>query len=162
MERHRRGCAMSFETAGKSGTEHSGVSDRDVKKYLRKVKKLLHCPRAQRREFLRQLEANIYYYISENEVEDMEGVIKEFGSPEDIAQGFLEESSIKSFSNSLKANRRTSIALISIALVTAISVVSILLANYIDRYNYRHGYYVDTIGYGPPTPPPTNTFVLID
>lgn len=150
---------MSLETAKKSDTEHSGVADRDVKKYLRSVKKLLHCPRTQRNEFLRQLETNIYFYISENEVENMEKVKEEFGSAEEMAQSFLEECNAKTVSKSIKANRRVSVALILIALIATISVVSILLANYIDRYNYRHGYYVDTIGYGSPTPPPENTFI---
>jgi len=148
---------MSFETAGKSGTEHSGVSDRDIKKYLHNVKKLLHCPRVQRREFLRQLEANIYSYISENEVEDMEGVIKEFGSPEDIAQGFLEESSIKTVNRSVDVKRKAYFAIIAIVLVAAISVVVIELMDFERNQQYRDGYWVDTIGYGSPPPEPENS-----
>jgi len=159
MERHRRGCAMSFETAGKSDTEHSGLADRDVKKYLRRVKKLLHCPRAQRREFLRQLEANIYSYVSENEVRDMEGVIKEFGSPEDIAQGFLEECSVKAFSQSIDVKRKAYYAIVAIVLIVAVSVVVIQLIDFERNQKYRDGYFEDIIGYGT-TPIPENTLIV--
>jgi len=159
MKRHRRGYGMSFETAGKSGTEHSGVGDRDVKKYLNNVRKLLHCPRAQRREFLRQLEANIYSYISENEVENMEGVIREFGSPEDIAQSFLEECSIKAFSQSMGVKRKAYYAIVAIVFIAAVSVVVIQLIDFERNESYRNGYWVDTIGYGSPPPEPTNTFI---
>ncbi len=150
---------MSLKTAGRSDTEHSGVADRDVEKYLRDVRKLLHCPRAQRREFLRQLEANIYSYISENEVGNMEGVIKEFGSPEDIAQSFLDEIDTKLVRRSIRSSQRNACIALGILLVTSIFLVTICMIELIDHINFRDGYWVDTIGYGSPPPEPTNTFI---
>jgi len=138
--------------------EHNGVADRDVKKYLRSVKKLLHCPRTQRNEFLRQLETNIYFFISESEVEDMEEVIKEFGSPEEIAQNFLDECNSKAVSRSIRFKQMTSRFITAIVLIAAIALVSIYLIDLIDHINYRDGYFVDTVGYG--SPPPDETDVV--
>lgn len=151
---------MFSETAKKSDTEHSGVADRDVKKYLRSVKKLLHCPRTQRNEFLRQLETNIYFFISESEVEDMEEVIKEFGSPEEIAQNFLDECNSKAVSRSIRFKQMTSRLITAIVMVTAIVLVSICLIELIDNMNFRDGAFVETIGYGSPPPEPENTFIV--
>lgn len=150
---------MFSETAKKSDTERSGVADRDVNKYLRSVKKLLHCPRTQRNEFLRQLETNIYFFISESEVEDMEEVIKEFGSPEEIAQNFLEECNIKTVSKSMNVKRKTSIAIVAIALIVAIAVIVIQLIDFERNQKYRDGYFEDNIGYGT-TPIPENTLIV--
>lgn len=119
--------------------------DREIKKYLRSVKHAAGCPPSRKAEILKHLENDILLYADENDVEDISEIVEKFGSPEEIAKSFIEESDLKAVSHSLKANRRIVAAILAVVLVVGLIVIAINAYNLWRAEQYSNGYFVETI-----------------
>lgn len=90
-----------------------------AERYLRAVRKALHCPGRQGKRLLRQLSEDIEEYCEEHPDATEEELCRRFGTPEDVAAAFVED-----LGGSIAVNiqrRRNRI-------VTAVIVVLVLVA----------------------------------
>ena len=90
-----------------------------AERYLRAVRKALHCPGRQGKRLLRQLSEDIEEYCEEHPDATEEALCRRFGTPEDVAAAFVED-----LGGSIAVNiqrRRNRI-------VTAVIVVLVLVA----------------------------------
>ena len=90
-----------------------------AERYLRAVRKALHCPGRQGKQLLRQLSEDIEEYCEEHPDATEEELCRRFGTPEDVAADFVED-----LGGSIAVNiqrRRNRI-------VTAVIVVLVLVA----------------------------------
>ena len=90
-----------------------------AERYLRAVRKALHCPGRQGKRLLRQLSEDIEEYCEEHPDATEEELCRRFGTPEDVAVDFVED-----LGGSIAVNiqrRRNRI-------VTAVIVVLVLVA----------------------------------
>lgn len=125
-----------------------------VKRYMQAVKQELHCSKAQKALFLRQMEDSIFTYISENSTASMADLTKEFGTPADIAKSFLEEADPAVIGKSLRHGRKIFWA---VAVVAAMVISIMFFFDFADNRDYRDGFYVETIGENFSSLPETNT-----
>lgn len=124
-----------------------------VKRYMQAVKQELHCSKAQKTLFLRQMEDSIFTYISENSTASMEDLTKEFGTPADIAKSFLEEADPAVIGKSLRHGRKIFWAVLAVVLIVAAIVIGIYAFDLWRSENYRGGQYVEEVTRSMPSPP---------
>lgn len=62
-----------------------------AERYLRAVRKALHCPGRQGKQLLRQLSEDIEEYCEEHPDATEEELCRRFGTPEDVAADFVED-----------------------------------------------------------------------
>lgn len=116
-----------------------------VKRYMQAVKQELHCSKAQKALFLRQMEDSIFTYISENPTASMADLTKEFGTPADIAKSFLEEADPAVIGKSLRHGRKIFWAVLAVAALLAAIFAFIYLIDFMENQSYRRGHYVETV-----------------
>lgn len=90
-----------------------------AERYLRAVRKTLHCPGQQGKRLLRQLSEDIEEYCEEHPDATEEELCRRFGTPEDVAADFVED---LGGSIAVNVQRRRN------RIVTAVIVVLVLVA----------------------------------
>lgn len=90
-----------------------------AERYLRAVRKALHCPGRQGKQLLRQLSEDIEEYCEEHPDATEEALCRRFGTPEDVAADFVED---LGGSIAVNVQRRRN------RIVTAVIVVLVLVA----------------------------------
>ena len=90
-----------------------------AERYLRAVRKALHCPGRQGKRLLRQLSEDIEEYCEEHPDATEEALCRRFGTPEDVAAAFVED---LGGSIAVNVQRRRN------RIVTAVIVVLVLVA----------------------------------
>lgn len=115
-----------------------------AERYLRAVRKALHCPGRQGKQLLRQLSEDIEEYCEEHPDATEEELCRRFGTPEDVAADFAED-----LGGSIAVNiqrRRNRI-------VTAVIVVLVLVAGAVTvrqiwiQQLFLDSYWVESITY---------------
>ncbi len=69
------------------------VTEKEKKQYLNNIEKQLVCKATQRKDFLNTFEDNIEAYLSDNPDADFEQLQNDMGTPQEIADSFLENES---------------------------------------------------------------------
>lgn len=67
----------------------------ETKKYIRQVKSLVFCNNKLLKDFLKDFESDVINYAEENNISDVNSIIEHFGTPENVAKGFLESTDLK-------------------------------------------------------------------
>ena len=115
-----------------------------AERYLRAVRKALHCPGRQGKRLLRQLSEDIEEYCEEHPDATEEELCRRFGTPENVAVDFVED-----LGGSIAVNiqrRRNRI-------VTAVIVVLVLVAGAVTvrqiwiQQLFLNSYWVESITY---------------
>lgn len=120
---------------------------RAAKQYLREVKKRIPCSPAQKKQFLCQLDNEVFLYCEEHNDIDMAALVDQFGSPEELASDFLPEININTVNGFVQTKHR----LLMLLAIIVIAVVA--LASGIGIYTlYRQqqlldGQYIESITY---------------
>ena len=107
---------------------------KQLKAYFKSIKKNLPCMNSAIRKMLEDLKLSINTYIAENDVNDFETVIENFGTAEDIAKEFaigIDNEYISSY----KFKKRAVTIIISILAAIAVVVASLALYIYINTIN---------------------------
>lgn len=136
---------MSFDAVKKLGTNGHNNLDVELRRYLREIKRQLHCPRSRKKIFLNQFAENLFQYIEEYPLATFSDVVTEFGKPEDIASSFIEQADAKDIRKSLKVGRRIFWAVLAVAVIVAAVVIGIFSFDLWMSNNYRDGYYEEIV-----------------
>ena len=129
---------------------------REIEAYLKQIERgLFTCPKKKRAAFLRDFRGNLNTYIEEHPNASVQELQSIFGTPEAIAEGFLQSDEFTTTKKVVSSKKR--IVRILIAAVCALVVAAIVLgAVYVvDNHKFTHGYYEETPGQvGHSTPDP--------
>lgn len=115
-----------------------------AERYLRAVRKALHCPGRQGKRLLRQLSEDIEEYCEEHPDATEEELCRRFGTPEDVAAAFAED---LGGSIAVNVQRRRN------RIVTAVIVVLVLVAGAVTvrqiwiQQLFLDSYWVESITY---------------
>ena len=115
-----------------------------AERYLRAVRKALHCPGRQGKRLLRQLSEDIEEYCEEHPDATEEELCRRFGTPEDVAAAFVED---LGGSIAVNVQRRRN------RIVTAVIVVLVLVAGAVTARQiwiqqlFLDSYWVESITY---------------
>lgn len=115
-----------------------------AERYLRAVRKALHCPGQQWKRLLRQLSEDIEEYCEEHPDATEEELCRRFGTPEDVAAAFVED---LGGSIAVNVQRRRN------RIVTAVIVVLVLVAGVVTARQiwiqqlFLNSYWVESITY---------------
>ena len=115
-----------------------------AERYLRAVRKALHCPGRQGKRLLRQLSEDIEEYCEEHPDATEEELCRRFGTPEDVAAAFAEDLGGSIAVNVQRSRNR---------IVTAVIVVLVLVAGAVTARQiwiqqlFLDSYWVESITY---------------
>ena len=116
-----------------------------VRQYLRQVRKAVPCSGKERRQLVEQLEESVAQYVSEHGAETVDDISREFGSPGEIWEAFLQNKDAAYIQRQLALKNRVCRIVISMAAVLVIIVAILGTLRFIDGYQFRHGYVVEKI-----------------
>lgn len=116
-----------------------------VRQYLRQVRKAVPCSGKERRQLVEQLEESVAQYVSEHGAETVDDISREFGSPGEIWEAFLQNKDAAYIQRQLALKNRVCRIVIGMAAVLVIIVAILGTLRFIDGYQFRHGYVVEKI-----------------
>ena len=109
----------------------------DIDLYLKKVKRCYRGSIRNKRSFLDELTDALEQYAKENPDSTMDDLIREFGSPNDVKESFLD-----AYSDTIhKRNYILMIALLAVVLCLCIPLCRTLY----QRIKFRNGYFTSTL-----------------
>lgn len=111
------------------------VTERELNKYLKQIKKHLVCKGAQRKAFMDSFEDNIDEYLKANSEADFAQLQKDMGTPEEIADGFLENESASHIKKRMSIAKWVAVGIAAVVVIYVCAVISAL----IDAHNSHNG-----------------------
>ena len=117
------------------------VTEKERKKYIQEIKRNLVCNNEQRKKFLASFSDNMDEYLNDNPDADFAQLQEDLGTPEEIANAFLENTSASNI------KKRISFAkwIIAGIVVIVLSVIVTLVIEITDAHNSNNGYSTETI-----------------
>lgn len=96
-------------------------NDASLKQYYYSVRNALPCPRKMKRQIIAQLKDSVNEYLAANQDADFWAVQNHFGTPQQIASGFVEDQSALDLLQKMSVKRKI------VAIVAGVAAVVILL-----------------------------------
>lgn len=117
------------------------LTKQELDDYLKQIKKLLVCDGARRKEFMNSFEDNLEEYLKANPDTDFSKLQEEMGTPQEIANSFLENESAASIKKRMSVAKWVIIGIAVALLLLIITFVCI----FIDAYKNNRAYFEETI-----------------
>ena len=113
------------------------------KQYFREIKRLLPCNAKEKKLCIMDLERDVDDFLENCPSATLEVLCAAIGTPQSIAESFLERIDPEQLSHKVSAKRKIAIGVIAVvaALAIAIGIVVVVFAD--DLRNYHNGYDVD-------------------
>jgi len=103
------------------------ITEQERKQYLNQIKKLLVCKGNQRKQFLNSFEDNMDEYLRDNPDADFSQLQKDMGTPQEIANAFLENEEASKIKKRMSFKKWIIIAIIVVILMIASTLVLALI-----------------------------------
>lgn len=84
----------------------------EIKRYRREIKHLLLCKNSITKAFMKDFDNELFNFIEENKVSDMDTIYAQFGTAEEVARSFFEFANIQKISKGLRFTKAILTALI--------------------------------------------------
>lgn len=117
------------------------VTEKERKIYMQEIKRNLVCDNKQRKKFLSSFSDNMDEYLNNNPDADFAQLQKDLGTPEEIANAFLENTSA---SNIKKRMSFAKWIIAGVAIVLSIYIIAIIIT-LIDAHIQHDGYFTDVV-----------------
>ena len=118
------------------------LTKQELDDYLKQIKKLLVCDGARRKEFMNSFEDNLEEYLKANPDTDFSKLQEEMGTPQEIANSFLENESAASIKKRMSVAKWVIIGIAVALLLLIITFVCnpwpILLHLFLYRVTVGH------------------------
>lgn len=117
------------------------VTEKERKKYIQEIKRNLVCNNEQRKKFLASFSDNMDEYLNNNPDADFAQLQKDLGTPEEIANAFLENASASN------VKKRISFVkwIISGVAVVVLAIILTLVIEIVDAHKQHSGCGTDVI-----------------
>ena len=118
----------------------------DVKKrYFQEIKRLLPCNAKEKNRCIMELESDVDDFLEDCPSPTFEVLCAAIGTPQSIAESFLERIDPEQLSHKVSAKRKIAISVVAVAAVLAIVLGVIAFTFADDLHNYHNGYVVETL-----------------
>lgn len=118
----------------------------DVKKqYFQEIKRLLPCNAKEKNRCIMELESDVDDFLEDCPSPTFEVLRASIGTPQSIAESFLERIDPEQLSHHVSAKRKIAIGVVAVVAILAIalSVTAFIFAD--DIHRYFNGYYIDRV-----------------
>ena len=112
------------------------ITQKEINKYIKDIKKELLYGTKESRQFLKELKQNVTDYAEENQNADMAQVTEQFGKPEDIAATFFEQYGKEDIKKKVNIRRVVVVTALVALVMVAVSLIVALIDAHIDTENY--------------------------
>lgn len=114
--------------------------DSQLKRYYRLISATLPCGKKMKQEILSQLKGSVRQYLQQNPDADFAAVQKHFGTPEQIAAGYVEDQASDSLIKGLNSKKRL-ITIVACALAAIVLIWgAVVLWASLDRISNEPDY----------------------
>ena len=113
----------------------SAITNQEIDRYIKAISDNLVCSSKTKKRFLKEFRCDVNEYIQTNRVQQFDDVIKQFGTPEKIAEGFITPENLKVIQKAINF-KKTIIIFSSIVLL---SFIIYLVSSYIDGHKSANG-----------------------
>lgn len=117
------------------------VTEKERRIYMQEIKRNLVCDNKQRKKFLSSFSDNMDEYLNDNPDADFTQLQKDLGTPEEIANAFLENASASNIKKRMSFVKWI-VASVAVALVIYITAIIIIIIN---AHNSNNGYFTDVV-----------------
>ncbi len=121
-------------------------NDKVARRYLKKVKKSLVCPRLLRKRSLDDLKDSLDVFLEDHPAASEAEIVEQFGTPEEFANAFLASLDESELKKQLKRSRYVWIVVVATCVIALIAVVVSLMIMIIDNKKHQVFYITETIG----------------
>lgn len=91
----------------------SAITNQEIDRYIKAISDNLVCSSKTKKRFLKEFRCDVNEYIQTNRVQQFDDVIKQFGTPEKIAEGFITPENLKVIQKAIRLKKQSSFFLLS-------------------------------------------------
>lgn len=115
--------------------------NKEIDEYIAEIKKNLICSSSQKNTIINDLRESIVNFVEENNIDDINKVYAQFGTPEEIANQSISDTEPQKIKKNYKHHR-----VIIIGVVVAVLIITIVIIwAALDGHKAVDGYYVDSL-----------------
>lgn len=115
--------------------------NKEIDEYIAEIKKNLICTSSQKNIIINDLRNSIVNFVEENDIDDINKVYTQFGTPEEIANQSISDTEPQKIKKNYKHHRVIIIGVVVAVLIVAIVIIWAAL----DGHKSTDGYYVETL-----------------
>lgn len=115
--------------------------NKEIDEYIEEIKKNLICSSSQKNTIINDLRNSIVNFVEENDIDDINKVYAQFGTPEEIANQSISDTEPQKIKKNYKHHR-----VIIIGVVVAVLIIAIVIIwSALDGHKAVDGYFVDSL-----------------
>ncbi len=115
--------------------------NKEIDEYIAVIKKNLICSSSQKNTIINDLRNSIVNFVEENDIDDINKVYAQFGTPEEIANQSISDTEPQKIKKNYKHHRVIIIGVVFAVLIIAIVIIWAAL----DGHKAVDGYFVDSL-----------------
>lgn len=115
--------------------------NKEIDEYIAEIKKNLICSSSQKSTIINDLRNSIVNFVEENDIDDINKVYAQFGTPEEIANQSISDTEPQKIKKNYKHHRVIIIGVVVAVLIIAIVIIWAAL----DGHKAVDGYFVDSL-----------------
>lgn len=115
--------------------------NKEIDEYIAEIKKNLICSSSQKNTIINDLRNSIVNFVEENNIDDINKVYAQFGTPEEIANQSISDTEPQKIKKNYKHHRVIVIGVVVAVLIIAIVIIWAAL----DGHKAVDGYFVDSL-----------------
>lgn len=118
-----------------------GRINKEIDEYIAEIKKNLICSSSQKNTIINDLRNSIVNFVEENDIDDINKVYAQFGTPEEIANQSISDTEPQKIKKNYKHHRVIIVGVVVAVLIIAIVIIWAAL----DGHKAVDGYFVDSL-----------------
>lgn len=115
--------------------------NKEIDEYFAEIKRNLICSPSQRNTIINDLRESVVNYVEENNIDDINKVYAQFGTPQDIADQSISDTEPQKIKRTYNHHRVIIIGVVVAVLIVAIVIIWAAL----DGHKSTNGYFVETL-----------------
>ena len=120
-------------------------TDASLRRYLREVKSWLPCGGNLKRTILDKIRGTVMDYLTENPQGDYAALVARFGTPQQIASAYVDETDTPELLRSLRIKRRVVTIIGAAAIVVVVLWAGVVTLSFVYNVNATNGYFVELV-----------------
>lgn len=115
--------------------------NKEIDEYIAEIRKNLICSSSQKNAIICDLQESVINFVEENDIDDINKVYAQFGTPEEIANQSISDTEPQKIKKNYKHHRVIIIGVVFAVLIIAIVIIWAAL----DGHKAVDGYFVDSL-----------------
>ncbi len=109
----------------------------DINKYIKDIKSYLICDYKTQKKFMDDFKNDVFSYIEDNSIGDINEIYEHFGPPQEIANGFFENADTKKIKKKMNISKTITICFI-VALIIWATGITVSVVDTHNSNNISH------------------------